>query len=98
MFLVYGAYKNADMTEGRGPMVLDRTFSFEEDCNNYIDKQSGVMGRKAQWSRKRFGDWETKPIYVFESADEAEKVYTEEIREKAMKKLTDLEKKALGLS
>lgn len=98
MFLVYGAYKNADMTEGRGPMVLDKTFSLKEDCDNYIDKQSGVMGRKGKWSEAKYGDWETKAINVCESVDEADKVHIEEIREKALKKLSVLEKKALGLS
>jgi hypothetical protein len=43
---VYGVWKNSDMTEGRGPMVLDRLFITEERAWEYANGSLGVMGRK----------------------------------------------------
>lgn len=44
--IVYGVYHNQDMTEGRGPMVLSRLYLHREHAVKFMDKQSGVMGRK----------------------------------------------------
>lgn len=42
---VYAVYKNLDMTEGRGPMVLDKIFLNREDAWEFANKQPGIMGR-----------------------------------------------------
>jgi hypothetical protein len=44
--IAYGVYCNMDMTEGKGPMVLSRLYLHREHAVKYMDKQSGVMGRK----------------------------------------------------
>lgn len=42
---VYIILKNADMTEGRGPMVLTgEAFTDLERAKTHIEKQVGVMG------------------------------------------------------
>lgn len=46
MSAVYAVYKNSDMTEGRGPMVLDSLWWSEEDAWAYANKHLGVMGTK----------------------------------------------------
>jgi hypothetical protein len=64
MKYVYLVYKNADMTEGRGPMVLDSVWGTEEDAWEYADNQEGVMGRKCKWSAQKYGDWEVQEVEV----------------------------------
>lgn len=43
---VYLVKKNADMTEGRGPMIVDSVWGNEEEAWAYANQQLGVMGRK----------------------------------------------------
>ena len=50
---IWQTYRNADETEGRGPMVPDLAFLHKEHAERYIDEQPGVMGRRAKWSRPR---------------------------------------------
>lgn len=42
----YVVTKNADRTEGRGPMLLDRVFSTIEAAERYVEKQEGIFGSK----------------------------------------------------
>lgn len=49
--------RNSDMTEGRGPMVMDSVWLDKQKANDYIDKQQGIMGRKLKWSEEDYGDW-----------------------------------------
>ena len=94
---VYLTQKNADMTEGKGPMVNDLCFLNLKDAKDYIDKQSGIMGRRDKWSEKKFGDWIVLEINVFRNLDEIEVFKHEKIKEKALAKLTQEEKEVLGL-
>jgi hypothetical protein len=50
--IVYGVYYNVDMTEGRGPMKLSRLYLHREHAVKFMDKQSGVMGRKPGTTNK----------------------------------------------
>jgi hypothetical protein len=43
MFVVL---KNADFTEGRGPMLLDRLFHKFDNAVDYVMQQSGISGTK----------------------------------------------------
>lgn len=95
--VVYTVYRNSDMTEGRGPMVLDCAFTKEKYANEYIDTKCGVMGRKAKWSEEQYGDWEVRPITVLDYSVVEEKYKKERIKFEALKKLTEKEKEALGL-
>jgi len=63
---VYLTFKNADMTEGRGPMLPDRCFLKRTDAERYIDSMPGVMGMRAKWSKQKYGDWAIQEIIVEE--------------------------------
>lgn len=43
---VYAVYRNSDMTEGRGPMMLDSLWWTEDGAWEYANSRLGVMGRK----------------------------------------------------
>jgi len=98
MIKIYLAKRNSDMTEGRGPMVLDSAFTKKVDCDAYIDSKPGVFGRKGPWSVEPFGDWETEEILVCENLDEHDDYVKAGVRKNALSKLNETEKKALGLS
>ena len=61
---IWQTYRNADETEGRGPMVPDLAFLHKEHAERYIDEQPGVQGRRAKWSRSTYGDWRISPLEV----------------------------------
>jgi hypothetical protein len=93
MTTVYCVYRNADMTEGRGPMLLDSIWASKELAEDYMDCQQGVMGRQERWSKSKSHDWEVREFSVH-----SEKHYPIRIvRERALAKLSVEEKEALGL-
>lgn len=100
MKIIFLALKNADMTEGRGPMVTEAAFAKEIDANTFTDKQPGVMGRMSEkgWSKEKYGDWEVKPLVVFESLEEKIAWDNGKTRRRALAKLTPEERAALGLT
>lgn len=101
MKIIYGVYRNADDIEGRGPMVLDTLFINREDAVLYMDNQPGVMGRRQQWSRKRYGDWKLEELELIESAGDIEglaELKQSRLRQSALSKLTPEERAALNLS
>jgi hypothetical protein len=53
---VYGVYANKDMTEGRGPIVLQKLFLHREDAWAFANKQPGVMGRSPYRDHKKLRD------------------------------------------
>lgn len=95
---IYMTKRNADMTEGRGPMVKDLCFSKRVFAEQYIDTKSGVMGRKAKWSAMEYGDWEIEEIDVLEYSIVDAEEERKKIAANAMSKLDDREIEALGLS
>lgn len=60
--IIYVVYVNADMTEGRGPMVVDSIWLNKSKAEKYIDSKEGVMGRKNTWSNVAYGDWMIKSM------------------------------------
>lgn len=94
---IYQTYYNADMTEGRGPMLPGPAFMSRQHADEYIDAQSGVMGRKEKWSVNKYGDWKVKSIEVHEHSLIAGAKERERIKIEALKKLSALEREALGL-
>ena len=59
---VFIVRRNADSTEGRGPMVLDSVWRSRKKAAAYIDGQPGVMGIREKWSEKEFGDWTIEEV------------------------------------
>lgn len=101
MYTVYATYKNADDTEGRGPMVLDKIFFEKHDAYEYINQQSGVMGRTLVALRRDswdgLGDWEVKPLQIMQHLQDGEEYERQKARESGLAKLTGDERRALGL-
>lgn len=98
MKTIFAAYCESDMVEGRGPKIIDLCFTKEKDAKDYIDEQPGIMGRKMKWSEEKYGDWQVRRIIVLESLSEMKCLEQEKLKNKALAKLTDAEKEALGLS
>ena len=67
---VFVVTKNADLIEGRGPMIIDSIWLDEEEANEYAANQKGVMGRPNRYFntvRKAWettGDWEVTEFTV----------------------------------
>lgn len=94
---IYQTYRNSDEIEGRGFMVPDIVFLHKEHAERYIDEQPGVMGRRAQWSKQKYGDWEIRTVYVIDYDVVEAGIKETRIKMAALAKLTTEEKKLLGL-
>lgn len=100
---VFIVLENADMTEGRGPMVpTGYSFTTEEAAIEYCKMQQGVMGVKNDTVVKYrstvvINDHEIRKIKVFENIKDIEEVQLKELKEIALSKLTNEEKSILGL-
>lgn len=80
---VYMTRSNADMTEGRGPMIPSLAFLHRAHAEEYIDQQPGVMGRKGKWSQDKYGDWDIVELNVLETPYN----HTEALKQRALDKL-----------
>lgn len=63
---IYAVYRNNDMTEGRGAMILDSIYTTRELAAEYADSKAGVMGRRKKWSAISCGDWEIREHEVLD--------------------------------
>jgi hypothetical protein len=65
---VYGVYRQEDMTEGRGRMILHKVYRTKERAEEFANNQTGIMGRKprTKWTDEAFGDWQVKEIEVID--------------------------------
>ena len=97
MNTIFAVYRNSDMTEGRGPMIIDSLWSDLQEAKKYIDIQPGIQGRMAKWSTMKHGDWYIEELKVYNTSDQKNKEDNEIIRVRALNKLTDKERKVLGL-
>lgn len=101
MITIYQTYRNADTTEGRGPMLPDKAFLQRKDAQEYVLQQDGVMGRHPHQfgsnSWEGMGDWRVEEIQVYESLTEAQVTEKRSLRASALAKLTRSEQEALGL-
>jgi hypothetical protein len=95
--IIWQTYYNADMTEGRGPMIPSYAFLHREHAAAYIDAQEGVMGCRAKWSEQEYGDWRMKKIEVLEHDYMESEQRKEKVKRQALNKLTQEEKEILGL-
>lgn len=60
---VYLVMKNADMTEGRGPMISTNiAFTSQKDAEQFCENQRGVMGR----SGEKYGRYGANDHHVIE--------------------------------
>lgn len=82
---VFCVFRQENMTDGGGKMVLDSIWSNYQLACDFADIQPGVMGRTAKWSQEKWGDWEVKEVNVMGSADDIKMLMDE--REKKLKEL-----------
>jgi len=81
----YEVSVNSDQQDGRGSQIPMATFVHKKDAEKLLTNKSDMLGI------------EYRPVTVFESYDEYFDLVKENIRYKAMMKLTDEEKEILGL-
>lgn len=94
---VWATYKNADMTEGKGPMVMDKVFLERKDADEYLLQQEGVFGRRPspELGWQGMGDWKVEPLFIMEHLQDGVDYERARLLERAYSKLTDAEKKAI---
>lgn len=99
---VFATYRNADMIEGKGPMVMDKVFIDETDAHAYINQQAGVHGRKPSdfgavggWQNTQMGDWQVRPLYILEHLEDSHEYVQQQLVKNAWAKLAPAERKAL---
>lgn len=78
-------------------MKLVHNVSDDELAKKFIEKQPDAYGRKREWSGGRYGDYEFREHVVFESLEEIDGYVAVSARQRALAKLTDEDKRALGL-
>lgn len=84
---VYVVVRNADMAEGRGPMVFDSVFTRKEAAQAYVDK----YGLSEQFRKV------IEAVLINRHASELNEILNDLEREKALNKLTQKERELLGL-
>ena len=89
MIKIYASMQNADLNEGRGPMVSRGYFTDKLDAEVFARTLQGVQG---------FGHGEVKEFEVFESLSENPKWTKAQAIDAAKAKLSNDELKVLGLS
>jgi len=89
---VYVVLKNADFTEGRGPMLLDKVFVTMELARKYVMSKDGICGSKQDYnprvsskSDEYYNGYQIKTVEVLE-------YYNNEEIEKKKKKIEELKK------
>lgn len=97
---VWVVKKQADTVEGKGGTVLDSIWEAdaEEQCAAYIDTQPGIMGRREKWSEQDHGDWTMEKVPLFNTTQDKADRDRAVLRRKALLKLSDAEKEALGVA
>ncbi|MEN6549981.1 MAG: hypothetical protein ABFE07_28390 [Armatimonadia bacterium] len=86
MTRVYLVLKNADMTEGRGPMLAHLLFLHEDHAERFIVEQ----GQDRDF-------YSIRPMELLDGSYFTERDRQEELRRRALTKLSVEERRALGL-
>lgn len=88
--------KNADFTEGRGPMVLHKVFDTVEHAEAYIITQPGIYGSPQRKDNYGWNGYDIKvcPVHGGENWKE---IMDKQLRESALNKLSSEERRVLGL-
>lgn len=100
MTAVYVVMRNSDFTEGRGPMVMDSLWMNAKDAVRYAEsiEPYGAKMEMGKYGAFAYGQFlEIKLQEVMDSYEDMTQKKENELREKALAKLSDKEKKVLGL-
>lgn len=100
---IYIVFKNADFTEGRGPMLFHFAFTNGADAVKYVEAQGGIYGSPQKVTMNYLDHYAYGNGYKIDEVDvhnSLDGMLMEEYREakaKALKKLTTEEQRLLGL-
>lgn len=100
---IYIVSKNADFTEGRGPMLFDCAFTDGEVAISYVEDQDGIYGSPQKVERDKYGafaygnGYDIKKVPLYNSKEEISRVREDKEKATALGKLTTREKRLLGL-
>ena len=89
---VFVVLKNADFTEGRGPMLFHKVFATKKAAHDYIMDQEGIYGSKQGVSSYGYNGYNIREVDVIESYDAGSKKIANEEYEKALQNLKAAEK------
>lgn len=99
---IYIVFKNADFVEGRGPMQFHMAFSDGEEAIKYVKVKPGIFGLQ-KVERNKYGlfacanGYEINEVYLYDTVSSYEEIQNQEKIRNALNKLTEEEKKLLGL-
>jgi hypothetical protein len=97
---VYVVKKNADFTEGRGPMLLDSVWSDPDEAVKWVKQQGGIYGSEQRVELNKYGYYAYANGYQIEKMpllDNANEMEHETAKQKALAKLTPEDRVVLGL-
>lgn len=100
---IFIVFRNADFTEGRGPMLFHSAFSDGEEAIRYVEEQGGIYGSPQRVERGKYGyfahanGYHIKEVALHGSAEDIKKSQEEAARKTALAKLTARERKLLDL-
>lgn len=100
---IYVVLRNADFTEGRGPMLFHAAFTSGEEAIKYVANQFGIFGSAQHVERNKYNHYAYANGYQIDEVvlhDNAEAIEENERRiakDKALAKLTKEEQQLLGL-
>ena len=89
MISIFVVSQNADLCEGRGPMVHKGYFVKREDAVEFSHTLSGIMGTRSGVN--------VEMVVLCETLDDHAEYRKEQIKRRAIDKLTDEELEVLGL-
>lgn len=101
---IFIVLKNADFTEGRGPMLFHSAWHNGEDAIRWVSAQSGIFGSAQRINRGQYGYYAYANGYqiiettTIESYDDFIIAGETNARREALAKLTLDERRVLGLS
>ena len=99
---IYIVTKNADFTEGRGPMLFHAAFITGEAAVEYVLQQQGIFGSAQRVEMGKYGHYAKCNGYNIDehylySASDIETLKTDQERKYALSKLSARERSLLGL-
>lgn len=88
--------KNADFTEGRGPMVFHKVFDTVENAEAYISLQPGIYGSQQRKDKYGWNGYSVQVCQVY-GGENWKQIMEDETKAAALRKLSHEERRVLGL-
>lgn len=100
---VYVVMRNADFTEGRGPMLMHSLWLRGPEAVKFVESQDGIYGSPQRVEMGKYGHYASANGFqidekqIFVTLSEYEATADEAVRAAALAKLSPKEKAVLGL-